>query len=551
MSWPDHDAAVPTEIYNDDSNLSPRERDMSSLKCPNPSCSFVFDPSLFPPGSVLTCPRCAMQFTLGPSSASRLAYPPGVSSQIPAAAAGYPGYPPSSLPGSGYSPGYAAAHPAYPPGYPPPPPYAAPPANPNQAYPTTSPPGSPFSPAAPGLEFAEESESRDRSKLVPKRRSGDFGSAILAIAGVMMLLMIGLTFVFFAIRSKQGLISQSEITSTTELRNLEFNFALAKPPEGWLRDQETQNSLGVNVVAYRRSEPVAWVALGVSDFEKRNPKPYELQKKMTDQLLRVFDNLPEQLATKDGELAGHPAQLCEFRGVYKPTGDTCFGYCYLLAYQGIGYWLYLWAPERNFGSVGQELMQVKAGFRTLDLRDDWKERAPQQRVYLSPDKTYRVTDYERLWEKPKRKDPKDEDELADLFLQAQLKSKERNDFPPTADFVVLILGEAAGDPLAAARDYIERRYKRIPEISVQEWTGEPAGDPPVGPEENDKPVVRLKVSYGSDALRSADKLVVFTAIPIGDRTIVAEGSCSWRERAIWERRLMQLTRSLRPNTAMP
>src|SRR5262245_34136792 len=36
------------------------------LKCPNPSCPYVFDPSQVPVGVVLSCPRCAMQFTLGP-----------------------------------------------------------------------------------------------------------------------------------------------------------------------------------------------------------------------------------------------------------------------------------------------------------------------------------------------------------------------------------------------------------------------------------------------------------------------------------------------------
>jgi hypothetical protein len=36
------------------------------LKCPNPGCPYIFDPSQVPVGVVLSCPRCAMQFTLGP-----------------------------------------------------------------------------------------------------------------------------------------------------------------------------------------------------------------------------------------------------------------------------------------------------------------------------------------------------------------------------------------------------------------------------------------------------------------------------------------------------
>ncbi len=39
---------------------------MSALKCPSPSCTFLFDPTRVPAGAVLTCPRCALRFTLAP-----------------------------------------------------------------------------------------------------------------------------------------------------------------------------------------------------------------------------------------------------------------------------------------------------------------------------------------------------------------------------------------------------------------------------------------------------------------------------------------------------
>jgi hypothetical protein len=41
-----------------------------ALKCPNPSCAFLFDPTKVPPGAVLTCPRCTMRFTLSPAGDS-------------------------------------------------------------------------------------------------------------------------------------------------------------------------------------------------------------------------------------------------------------------------------------------------------------------------------------------------------------------------------------------------------------------------------------------------------------------------------------------------
>ena len=48
----------------------------TSLKCPNPSCPYLFDPTGVPSGVVLTCPRCGMRFTLGPPDPATAAAPP-------------------------------------------------------------------------------------------------------------------------------------------------------------------------------------------------------------------------------------------------------------------------------------------------------------------------------------------------------------------------------------------------------------------------------------------------------------------------------------------
>jgi hypothetical protein len=45
----------------------------SALKCPSPSCPFLFDPSRAPVGVVLTCPRCGMRFTLAAPAATATA----------------------------------------------------------------------------------------------------------------------------------------------------------------------------------------------------------------------------------------------------------------------------------------------------------------------------------------------------------------------------------------------------------------------------------------------------------------------------------------------
>src|SRR5262245_37977579 len=41
---------------------------MPPLKCPNPTCNFLFDPSMVPTGAVLQCPRCRKRFSLAQSA---------------------------------------------------------------------------------------------------------------------------------------------------------------------------------------------------------------------------------------------------------------------------------------------------------------------------------------------------------------------------------------------------------------------------------------------------------------------------------------------------
>ena len=57
----------------------------ATLKCPNPSCPYLFDPTTVPAGVVLACPRCGTRFTLGAPAAPPPAYAP-------------PGYPPAAPP---------------------------------------------------------------------------------------------------------------------------------------------------------------------------------------------------------------------------------------------------------------------------------------------------------------------------------------------------------------------------------------------------------------------------------------------------------------------
>lgn len=448
---------------------------MAALKCPNPSCSFLFDPTQVPPGAVLTCPRCGMRFTLGPP------------------------------PGSG------------------PPPVAPP---------------------------VIEEDAAESAPPPPRRRaSGNPFPVMLALGGAMLLLGVIAAALFLAMRVRSTDATAGGAAGN-EVVVADKNFAYKMPGPPWEKDPATQNALGVTAFALHRAEaPEAWVALSVSDYEKRSPPPAEMREKMHDHLNRLFLDVAPDLALEPAKWAGQDARKCQFRGRHKTTDTICVGECYLLSYRGVGYWWYAWAAERDVAAVADELTAMRGRFRLLDQRKNWSEEVATEAVYRSESGKYRLSNFEKIWSKPDGSDPKDEDPKADLLLKGVLKGRQRRDVNPTAALVVLVL-PGGGDPMTVAGKYVRKRHTPDAELfgptAITELTGDPVGDPPVGDEKAVAPVARLKVSPGGEnASKSAEKLVVYSAIKVGDEVIVAEGSCPWAQRAAWERRLMQLVGSLR------
>jgi hypothetical protein len=455
---------------------------MAALKCPNPSCSFLFDPTQVPPGALLTCPRCGMRFTLGP--------------------------PPGSAP----------------------------------------PPPAPVPAAPPVLE--EDTESPEAPRTPPQRRkSGSPFPVMLALGGAMLFLGVIAAALFIAMRVKSTNTSAASATDG-EIAVVDKNFAYKMPGSPWEKDPATQNALGVTAFALHRTEaPEAWAALSVSDYETRSPLQAELSEKMHDHLNRLFLDVAPDLALEPTKWAGQDAQKCQFRGRHKTTDTICVGECYLLSYRGIGYWWYAWAAERDVAAVADELTAMRERFRLLDQRKNWNEAIATETVYRSESGKYRLSNFEKIWSKPEGLEPKDEDPKADLLLKGVLKGRNRRDVYPTANLVVLVLADG-GDPMSVAGKYVRKRHTPDAELfgptAITELTGDPVGDPPVGDEKTVAPVARLKVSPGGEnASKSAEKLVVYSAIKVGDEVIVAEAQCPWAQRATWERRLMQLVGSLR------
>jgi hypothetical protein len=291
--------------------------------------------------------------------------------------------------------------------------------------------------------------------------------------------------------------------------------------------------------------------LDVSDYRNQSPTEAELRDKLSDQLRRVFLNLPEEVTLDPAKWAGLDAKKYQFRGEHKVSGTVCTGECYLLAHKGFGYWFYTWSAERDASELVNQFEDLRSRFRVLDVRGASGIRPTVVETdFVGSSANYRLTGEASVWKMPEGLSPTDEDPKADIYLRGELPGRNKRDFPPRATLVVFVLKES-GDPVDAGMKYLRKRHTLDPEVfgptKITEVSGEPEGEPTRETEKSpNSSTIRLQVTPGGEnASRSAEKLVVASAIRVGDAVVVAEGTCPWSERAAWERRLIRLVGSLR------
>ena len=487
---------------------------MPAMKCPSAQCTFLFDPAQVPPGAVLVCPRCAMRFTIG--------------AQVPApgygVAAGYPAtgdFQAGDVPGLPSDFQQTLSHGGH----------------------GVATPG----PAAPPAAGTAQQPAR--------RKASGVRSTLLTVVGLLVLMSLAVGVVILVAVSKRG-AAVPVAAGDTEVRVPDRNFAYKMPGAGWPKDNDTQNELGVNVFAMQReATPTGWVALAVIDYETRAPLPGEMHEETLRQLNRVFQDVPPGLTTEPAKWGPHEARKCFFRAEHKLTQVACVGEAYTMSYKGVGYWFFAWAAEADAAALSGEFDAMRERLRTLDQREKWVPAAAVEATFRSvkPTSRFRLSTPEKIWAAAQL-DPTDEDPAAELLLKGVLKGRTRRDFNPAASVVVLVVpGGAEANEIA--EEYVRKRYTRDPAVfgptAIEPVTGDLAGDAPAGvagaATEGGLPARRLKVSPGgADASKVAEKLVVFAAMAAGDSVVVAEASCPWSQKDVWERRLAQFVGTLRP-----
>lgn len=466
----------------------------NALKCPNPSCPFLFDPTQVPPGAILTCPRCGMRFTLGPVA-------PPVQQPPPA----FTGNEQTRSFDDGFKP-------------------PAPPDN-----------------SAPQQPSVEARVPRTRVHRPPER------SQLVPLLGV---LLVVATMVVVGVLVFNRLSVGGGGGPTGDLRFEERNVLYRLPVPNWEKDDDVKALFGANLVGLKHKDGSARVAIEARDFKTRDPQPGELREGITERLKPLFEDL--DLQDQEGATwAGRPATKVTFRGnaTTKLGEGTYLGEAYALGYKGVGYWFFAAAPESEVKHLSDDLDDLRQRMKLLDLRDDWKPTADGAKTLVGVDADYRLTDGDGWWKK--LPDPKIEDPKADTAYDAEFKLNVKRDVKPKARVAVLLLEPTSDDPVATLRGYLREQYEKL--YGLKEWqelTEPPLGDNPTSGELKGIDVARFKVT-GSDPKTA--KLVVIAAIKMDAQTgdgvkptaVGVHAACSWDVQMFWEKRLVHLAGSLR------
>lgn len=373
-------------------------------------------------------------------------------------------------------------------------------------------------------------------------------TAVVAVTAVLVLAAVGaVTAITLASRNQKA----TRVGGPAELIAVEENFAVT-PPAGWVADPGTQNALGVNAFCYRSPTGQAWVALAVRDYETRAPFVPELAGVTRAALDKAFVGVARDLNATPATLGGEPAEKSPFRGEARGGGTPCVGEVTVLSHKGVAYWFFAWAAETDAAGLAADLDRARDSFRLLGGRNDWTPRVAPETVFRSvkDGSLFALSTTDPAWARADGLDPAAETPPAELLLAGRVDSA--GDRRAAARAAVFVL-DPAGDPQAQAEALVRARHSPDPKLfgptaiepAAGDVQGEPASPGEVPPT---LAVTRLTArATGAGASASSDKLVVFSVAALGGKVVVAETTCPLNERAIWERRLVQLVGSLGAN----
>jgi hypothetical protein len=319
-----------------------------------------------------------------------------------------------------------------------------------------------------------------------------------------------------------------------------YNYRFQYPPAPWKLDRPTGLGLHTNM-AFRRTDPNAWLAILTADFKTRTPTDAEMVDEGVRRLKAYFKNSLEWEQKPDGELAGLRAQRLEFVG--QANSVDVSGEVYLLAYNGVGYWFATWAPTESKDALADTWDAIRGGLALGKEREGWAVKPPNQRKLAGDKAAYTLRYVEGVWQE--QDNPSAYDPDADRALlghdQAEPHDADRNG---TALVLVLPRQEGLKAAVRAARDHVLAQEKKLyPECSLEDADARPRAEdrPPDRVGDRDGRVLKLRLKIPD----ANDHFVYLAVVPDKDHVVAVQCECDLRRRAYWEVNFTQLVRELR------
>ncbi len=212
---------------------------------------------------------------------------------------------------------------------------------------------------------------------------------------------------------------------------------------------------------------------------------------------------------------------------------------YMLAHQGLGYWIYVAAPTKTGAeTLAADVLQDNGrGFIVTTTRQGWREQPKKTQSFTSADGTLTVAAPEGVFETHTAKE-QDERGVLHLFAKYQKDADNRKN----ADVLVLALPKQpnAQAALEEGKRYLEDKKREESKDYLIGSTGEKfAGDPkPVGNKYG--MIAEYQLMRGTTPTR----FWILAVVNGADKTYVIRCDATWENRQIWRADFLSLLASV-------
>lgn len=385
-----------------------------------------------------------------------------------------------------------------------------------------------------------------RRKPAPRR-------AIIIVLSVLIGLGAFAPVIYFALRhwlerSPDGTSSGPVQIIDGVVRNAsqknEVAFRLALPKDIWKPAATLKQNLQA-VVAVQRSEPDVWLAVLARDYGTRKPRDAELVSEAMERLVGHFGDLVAFGAKPEvTELAGQRAQRLEFKGTFNSVWWR--GECQMFSHQGLGYWLFIAAPD--LATAQKELAELQRengrGLVLAAARQGWTEQPPEMDAFRGSPFAFEVKAPKGVW--LGGFDARDVDKNGVLYLVGRdLKEKDKTRKNLKNAFVLVSVQDNTADAETAMKTARAALDEKVKIDGYKVSLAEPGSDDKLGTvarfDTQAGRIVELCVSANEEPKR----FVVLAVTALSDRAYVFHCECAWEYRPAWRSDFLDLLATLR------